>query len=191
MANLSFMQLLNAQSFTQTQVGTALANSTTLTDITPGGNTAGQAFALNSPGSLQLALGQPFIVKANGIVSTTGTPNLTLGLYYGGVAGTALASTGATATGNNLSNATWELEFLCRVDAVGTSGSVRTIGHVMGPYAGYTMVPASSSSGNNVTVNTSTSSSILTIGAQWGTAAAGNSIQLMQFAVLYLTQGIS
>ena len=191
MANLSFVQLLNAQTFAQLNVGTAYASSTTLTDISAGGNTAGQAFQFTGTGApISLQVGQAFLVKANGIVSTTGTPNLTLGVYYGGVAGTALASTGAIAAGNNLSNVTWDLEVLCRVDAVGTSGSIRSIGKVVGPYSGVPLLPASSSSANNVTVNTSTSN-ILTIGALWGTNSASNSIQCAQFDVLYLTQGIS
>ena len=190
MANLSFLQLLNAQSFSQLNVGTALANSVVLTDISAGGNTAGQAFQFTGTGApISLQTGQAYLVKANGIVSTTGTPNLTLGVYYGGAAGTALASTGALATGSGLSNVTWDLELLMRVDAVGTSGSIRSIGRVLG-INGTQMLPASSSSANNVTVNTSTSN-VLTIGALWGTASASNSIQCAQFDVIYLTQGIS
>jgi hypothetical protein len=40
-----------------------------------------------------------------------------------------------------------------------------------------------------VTVNTGASSNILTIGAQWGTSSASNSIQVIQFAPLRLNEG--
>jgi hypothetical protein len=123
-------------------------------------------------------------------VSTTGTPNLTLGVYYGGVAGTALATTGALATGSGLSNAIWELELRCRVDSVGTSGSIRSTGKVVG-INGTQMLPATSSSGNLVSSLDTSTAKILTVGALWGTASASNSIQCTQFDVLYLTQGIS
>lgn len=187
MSNLSFLQLLNANGYSQLNLGTALANSTSLTDISPGANTAGQAFQFNAD---TLQVGQSFIIRANGIVSTTGTPNLTLGLYYGGVAGVALATTGAIATASGLSNQTWKLEADLRVDGVGTSGAIRTIGSVSGAYSSPALMPASSSSANSVTVDTS-STKLLTLGAIWGTASASNSIQVAQFYVLYLTQGIS
>ena len=185
MADLTYGHLINNNQFSQLNVGTALASSVTLTDITAGGNTAGQA--LTFPANY-LQPGQQYLVKANGIVSNTGTPTLLVGLYWGAAAGVALATTGAATTATSLSNATWELEALLRVDAVGTAGSIRTIGHVSGPYAAYTMIPASSSSGNNVTVDTSTAK-VLTVAAQWGSSSASNSIQLMQFAVVRLNDG--
>lgn len=185
--NNSYLALLNEGGFSQLNTGSALASSTSLTDISAGGNTAGQA--LTFPANY-LQIGQQYLIKANGIVSNTGTPTLLLGLYYGAAAGTALATTGAATTASTLSNTTWELEALLRVDAVGTSGSIRTIGHVFGPYAAYTMIPASSSSGNNVTVDTS-SSKLLSIAAQWGTSSASNTIQLMQFTAIRLNEGSS
>jgi len=140
-----------------------------------------------------LQLGQAYLVKANGIVSNTSTPTLLFGLYWGAVAGTALATTGAVTTPSGAwSNTTWDAEWLLRVDAVGTSGSIRTIGKLTVLTATPVLygMPITSSSGNNVTVDTSTAK-LLTVGAQWGTSSGSDNIQLMQFAVVRLNEGSS
>lgn len=177
--------LLNEGQFNQLNVGSALASSTALVDITAGGATAGQAFTFPVN---YLQQGFALRIRANGIVSNTGTPTLLIGLYYGGVSGTALATTGAATTASSLSNTTWRAEWDMRVDAVGTSGSIRTNGYVFGPYAAFTMMPATSSSGNNVTISTA-AQNILTVGAQWGTNSASNSVQLINFTVEKLNEG--
>jgi len=185
----TWASLMNEGGYSQLNTGTALNTSTSLTDISPGGNVAGQAYQFNAD---YLQVGFQFLVYASGIVSNTSTPTLNLGLYFGGIAGTALATTGALTTTSGLSNTTWELEAKMRVDAVGTSGSIRTNGHVLGPIFGTTtcvMIPASSSSGNNVTVNTGAASNILTVGAQWSASSASNSIQVIEFAVVKFNEG--
>ncbi len=179
MASTTWVSLLNAGQPNQTGTGTALASSTSLTDISSGGLTAGQAFTL--PASF-LEPGMQLRVRANGIVSTTGAPNLTMGVYLGGVAGVALASTGAVSASANMTNQTWILSADLRVETAGPTGTIRTIGSVIGAYFPSALMPATSSSGNSVTVDTSVPK-ILTIGAQWGTNSASNSIQLMQFLV--------
>src|SRR5579884_2340764 len=93
--NMTWDILLNAYEYSPLNLGTALTNSTTLTDISPGAANAGQAFVVKAS---NLKVGMQFRVRAAGIVSTTGTPNLTTGLYWGGTAGTALGTTGALAT---------------------------------------------------------------------------------------------
>lgn len=186
MSNLTLEALLNSGQYSQLNLGTAYASSVTLTDISPGGTVAGEAFTFPA-GYLQV--GQQFRVRAKGIISNTGTPNLTLGVYYGGTAGTALASTGAVATVTSLSNSVWSMEADLRVDATGTSGSIRTLASASGIYASPTFFPASSS-GNNVTVDTSVAK-ILTIGATWGTNSASNSIQVVMFLVERLNEGSS
>lgn len=179
MPNMSWVGLLNAGQYNQENAGTAYASSTSATDISAGGNTAGQALLL--PASY-LVLGTQLRVTANGIVSNTSTPNLTLGVYYGGVAGTALTSTGAVATASSLSTNQWKLEALIRVVSVGTSGSMYTTGTVVGPYAGTQFMPANGTSPLVSSLNTGTAN-ILTIGATWGTNSASNTIQCLQFCV--------
>ncbi len=180
MSQMSWVSLLDDGTYAQLNPGTALSNSTSNTDITAGGNNAAQAFTL--PANF-LQVGMQLRVRANGIVSTSGTPNLTLGVYLGGVAGTALATTTASATASSLSNQAWVLSADMRVEAVGSSGSIRTIGTVSGGFGGgLAYLGSGSSSGNNVTVDTSTSK-ILTVGAQWGTQSSSNSVQLMQWII--------
>src|SRR5262245_50554453 len=75
-----------------TAAGTALANSTTLTVIS-----VAPQFTL--PANF-LQAGSALRFTAFGVFSTTVTPTLLLGVYYGGVAGVALATTGAITTGS-------------------------------------------------------------------------------------------
>lgn len=177
--NMTWEALLNSGGYSQLNLGTALASSVSATDITAGAATAGQAMTF--PASY-LQVGLEFRVTARGIITNTGTPNLTLGLYWGGVAGVALGTTGVVATVTGLSNSIWKLSADMRVDATGTSGTIRTLGEVVGVTASPISIPASSSSGNSVTVDTSTAK-ILTVGATWGTSSASNSIQVVQFRV--------
>jgi hypothetical protein len=182
--NNTYVSLLSAGQYVATNQGTALANSTSATDISPGGNTAGQALTLPA-GYLQP--GVRLRILAKGIVSTTGTPNLTLGVYLGGVAGSALATTGAVATGSGLANQVWSSE--CDIRVVSPS-SVYALGNVSNIYASTAMMPATSSSGNLVTGLAATSQ-ILTLGATWGTASASNTIQVILFDVQRFNEGSS
>lgn len=172
-------QLINSEQFNQLNAGSALASSSSLTDISAGANQAGEAFLL--PASYLYA-GMQLRVRANGIYSTTGSTNLTLGIYYGGIAGTALATAtfGASA---NATNATWSMDALIRCDGTGTGGTVRTIGTLFGLTSfGPVMMPSSSASGNSVSIATG-AQNILTIGAQWANSSPSNSITCYQFLV--------
>lgn len=182
--NNTYVSLISAGQYVAQNTGTALANTTTPTDISPGGNTTGQALTLPS-GYLQP--GVRLRVTAKGIVSTSGTPNLTLGIYLGGVAGSALATTGTLATGSALTNQVWSAE--CDIRVVSPS-SVYALGNVTNIYTSLAMMPATSSSGNLVT-GLATSSQVLTLGATWGTASASNSIQCILFDVQRLNEGSS
>lgn len=178
--------LANAGQTNQTSTGSALASSSSLTDISPGGNTLGQAFQINAD---VLQPGTMLRYRANGIYSTTGTPTLLLGLYWGGIAGTALAVTAATTTASGVSNGTWILDATTRVISTGTSGTAVTIGSVLGiaaTSANPTLMPATSSNGGQATIDTSTNK-IVTVGAQWGTPSSSNTITCYQFAIEILT----
>lgn len=179
MSQNNWVQLINAESYNQISAGSTLSNSNTLTDVSPGGNTAGQALVL--PAGF-LYSGLQLRVRANGIVSTTGSPSMLIGVYFGGVAGTVLAATTVTASAN-MSNATWELDASIRCDGTGTSGTLRTQGKILGMNSsGLAMLPATSATGGSATVNTG-SNQILTLGFQWGTANASNSLTCYQFLV--------
>jgi hypothetical protein len=175
----SWEQLINDGQYSQLNAGVALTNSTSLTDVSPGGNTSGQALLI--PGS-SLYPGLQLSVRARGIASTSGTPQLTLGLYFGGIAGVALAASTFT-TSAGLANNTWSLSADLRVEAVGGSGSFRTLGSVSGLSSSLVMLPQTSSTGGqSPNINTG-NNNLLTLGAQWGTAAAGNTLTVYQWIV--------
>jgi len=149
--------------------GTALASSTTLTDISP-------APQLVLP-SGYMYIGQRLRLIAYGIFSTTSTPTLLLGGYYGGVAGTALAATAAITTGSGAASWPWRLSLEIYVRSVGSSGTVWCNGVVkLGTsLTGATDYWIPSSQTQPITINTTTANA-LTVGAQWGTSSASNTI---------------
>jgi hypothetical protein len=149
--------------------GTALASSTTLTDVSP-------APQLVLPANY-LYIGQRLRITAYGTFSTTGTPTLLIGGYYGGVAGTALAATAANATGSGAASWPWQLWLDIYVRTVGSSGTLWTNGLVNlgSSLTAFTTYALPSSQTQPITVNTTTANA-LTVGAQWGTSSASNTI---------------
>lgn len=149
--------------------GAALLSSTTLTDISPSPQ-------LTLPAGY-MYIGQRLRLIAYGIFSTTGTPTLLLGGYYGGVAGTALATTGAVTTGSGAASWPWRLQLEIYVRSLGSSGTVWCNGLVT---LGTSLTATSllwipNSQTQPITVNTTTANA-LTVGAQWGTSSASNTV---------------
>ncbi len=161
--------------------GSALASSAALTDISAGGASA-SAFFTQTYGPMYV--GQRWRLTAHGVFSTTGTPTLLLGAYYGGVAGTALAATAATTTGSGAAAWPWRLELLFQVRSLGSSGTVWAQGWCDFPTSltalTRTSIPVTNA--QLVTVNTGTNSA-LTVGAQWGTSSASNTVTCEDFVV--------
>jgi hypothetical protein len=186
--DFTYRHLLNNNGYSQTNVGIAYASSTTLTDVSPGAATAGLAFTFPAA---YFEVGQHFVVTAWGIVSNTSTPNLTLGVYLGGTAGTALCTTGAIATASSLSNNIWKLSADIWVVSVGTSGSMYALGSVAGPYASTAFMPATSSSGNLVSSLNLSGSLILTVGALWGANSSSNTLQVIRYTIERSNEGSS
>lgn len=150
--------------------GSALATSVTLTDISP--------TPVNVIPANRLVLGTTIRVTASGQFSTTGTPTLLVGVYYGGVAGVALAATAATTTGTGAAAWPWRLVYQGRVRALTASGSIVGQGNM---HMGTSLtalndvaLPATAAA-RTVTIDTTAAKSI-TIGAQWGTSSASNTI---------------
>jgi hypothetical protein len=159
-----------------TSAGTPLANSTTLTDIS-----VAPQFVL--PANF-LQGGSAMRFTAFGVFSTTATPTLLLGVYYGGVAGTALASTGAIATGSAVTNVPWRLELVTTIRTVGSSGTAISQGtYNMGTsVSAWNSLPIPNTALATVTVDT-TAAKALTIGAQWSAASASNTVTLHGFQI--------
>jgi len=157
--------------------GTALANSTTLTDISP-------APQITLPAG-QLEVGTELEIDAMGTFSTTGTPTLLLGIYYGGVAGVALAASSAITTGSAAANWPFVISYRGVIRSVGSAGSINGQGTLQLGTAltAFSVRPIPETfAARTVTIDT-TAAKTLTIGAQWGTASASNTVTLNDLSV--------
>lgn len=160
------------------QSGTSIAQNTfTAAKDLPVGEFA-TSFPIIYGGQLQA--GSHIQVEAWGVASNTGTPTLILGLYYGLVAGTALAVSTAKTTTTAMSNWEWHLWYTGRVTGVGTA---TTGGSIMG--SGYWNLPTSLTAWTQirlpetapaaVAIDTTTNKQI-SIGATWSASSASNTI---------------
>lgn len=156
--------------------GGAYASSNTLTDVSPTPNITIPANFLQ-PGML-------LRVQAAGTFSNTGTPTLLLGVYYGAVAGTALAATSAITTTTGATNWQWTVEYVGRVRTIGSSGTIMGFGSVdlSTSLTAVTHRPIPETALANVTIDTTTAKA-LTLGAQWGTNNASNTLTCVHFDV--------
>lgn len=173
--------VLNAGSPYQTTNGTVLTTSLAATDVSP-------APQLTLPANFYYT-GQVFRARAWGIYSTTATPTLTIGFYYGGVAGTALAATTTTTTGSGVSNLMWHAEATMRVVSLGATGTINAFGLCHGIAATAStpvLMPTTSATGNLVTVNTTTANA-WTCGATFSASSSLNTLTCYFFMLELLT----
>jgi hypothetical protein len=156
--------------------GAAYNTSVTLTDVSP-------APQIVLPAN-QLDNGMVMRLTAFGVFSTTVTPTLLLGFYYGGVAGTALAASAATATASGVTNVPFRMEWEGRVRTTGTGGTIFGQGYLdLGlTVATVTHSPLPVTALAAVTIDTTTAKA-LTVGAQWGTSSASNTLTCHHFSV--------
>lgn len=150
--------------------GSALASSTTLTDISPLPQWVFPYYPY---------AGQRVRVTAYGVFSSgTPSPTLLLAVYFGGAAaGTSLGNCGSVSALIGAANWPWDLSFNFNVRTIGSSGSAwgqgkANIGTSLAAFASYA-VPSTAI--NPVTINTSTLQT-LTVAAQWGSASTSNTI---------------
>lgn len=119
--------------------------------------------------------------RATGRFSTTGTPTLLIGLYYGGVAGVAVCATAAVTTPSAVTNQTWAFEGEARVRTASATGTILGVGTASNISTVATnMAPATAPAA--ATIDT-TAAKAITIGAQWGTSSASNTITCHNFNV--------
>lgn len=161
--------------------GAALASSTTLTDISP---TPSIVIPAN-----QLELGSELYIEAMGEFSDTATPTLLLGLYFGGVAGVALAASAAITAASGVTGVPWILKYRGVVRAVGSSGSINGQG-VLILGTSLTAVALSpipiTKALRTVTIDTTTAKAI-TVGAQWGASSPSNTVTCNDLSVSLVT----
>ena len=146
--------------------GTQLAASTTLTDVSP-------APQLVLPANY-LYVGQRLRMTAYGIFTTASSSQgtLTLGGYYGGVAGTALAVTAANTPTASAVAWPWQLWLDIYVRTIGSSGTVWCNGQVtlsttLAGAASFYNLPTTQT--QPITINTTTANA-LTVGAQFSSS---------------------
>lgn len=158
--------------------GTALASSVALTDVN----------ALTTTncvlGASELMVGSTLDLVAFGTFSNTGTPTLLLGFYYGGVAGTALAASSAVTTTTAATNWQWRIEYTGVVRTTGATGTIIGAGklYLATSLTAWTSRPIPETALATVTIDTTTAKA-LTVGAQWGTSSASNTLTCHHFSV--------
>lgn len=179
MANQSWVALLSDP--VANAAGAALLSSTTLTDISP-------TPKIQIPANY-LQIGQALRVFGAGTFSTTGAPTLRFGVYYGGVAGTVLASTGDVTTTSGAANEAWIFEAVIIVRSMGASGTAATFGKATGLNAAAnagtnlaTQADAPTGAFATATIDT-TAAAFLTLGAKWGTNSASNTVTCQAWTI--------
>jgi hypothetical protein len=173
MSNALYRRLLNVNNVGP---GAALATSASLTDVS-----AAPQFFLPAN---YLQVGDVLKCEAVFTASNTGTPTLLAGLYYGGVAGVALAATSAITTTTAMTNWPWRLRYTGHVRSVGATGSIMGGGEIWVPTSltagAWRPIPETALA--VVTIDTTTTKA-LTVGAQWGTSSASNTLTVQMFTV--------
>lgn len=156
--------------------GSAYASSTTLTDVSATPNVTIPANFLQ-PGMM-------LKIKAFGTFSNTSTPTLLLGFYYGAVAGTALAATSAITTTTGATNWPFYIEYEGRIRTIGSSGTIMGGGWVdlATSLTAVTHRPIPETALATVSIDT-TASKAITLGAQWGTNSASNTLTCVNITV--------
>lgn len=120
-------------------------------------------------------VGKVLRIKAAGMVSNTGTPNLTITAKHGA---TVTGSTGGVATEVGLSNTGWTCEVIHVCRTVGGSGTVMSQG--VFNYGANTQVVMANSGA--ITIDTTTTQA-LNLTATWGTQSASNTISCHEFLI--------
>jgi len=132
-----------------------------------------------------LAPGTMIEAYAWGVASNTGTPTLALGIYYGLVAGVALAVSAAKTTTTAMSNWKWELWYEGRITSRGTTGAIMGHGRWRLPTSltAWTEFNLPETAPASVAIDTSVNK-YWSIGATWGTSSASNTITCHEFRVI-------
>lgn len=150
--------------------GSPLASSTTLTDVSP--------TPIYTLPAGTLVAGSVMRFTAFGVLSTTATPTILLGIYYGGVAGTALVTTGAITTGSGVTNVPWRIQCETFVRTAGTSATMMTQGYFdLGTsVSAVSHLPMPNTALATVGSLDTTAAKALTVGAQWSANSASNTL---------------
>jgi hypothetical protein len=178
--------------YLQTSPGVAYNTSTTLTDVS-----TNPQYVM--PANTVTTAGQSLRMRAAGVWGNTGTPTLLLGFYKNtstapgatGVGGAALAASAAVTTTTAASNWVFVLEMEGTFTAVGTSGTIFCYGELRLATGATTQAmsvfPIPSTTPQTAVTFDTTKNTLLTVGAQWGTSSASNTLTLNQFSVEWIS----
>lgn len=161
--------------------GTAYNTSAALTDVSSKPDTVISANTLE--------IGSEIEVLADGNFSNTGTPTLLLGFYYGGIAGVALAASTAITTTTAAASWPFQLYYRGTVRSLGTAGSIEGQGRLYLPTSLTALtlraIPETLAA-RTVSIDT-TAPKAITVGAQWGTNNALNTLTCTNISIRLTT----
>ena len=138
------------------------------------------------------AVGKGIKIIARGIISTTGTPTITLTIRSGAAGSTSAAillGTAALTTSSGISNQPWELQgdiFLVSQGAAGANSTVRGTGMLICPGLATAVVGAGANASLTTPTATTFDASItnyINVNATFSASSASNSIQLQSLQV--------
>ncbi len=187
MATPTWITLANANQYSQIASAAPVSSYSTVTDVSPGGSTVGQAF---QTAPAQLYPGQMWRFTANGIWSSSGSPGVSLGVYYGGAAGSPICygSVGPASVQVGAASVPWYLNAMGRVTAVGsgTSGIWQVIGTLTGLRADNqtTVMPQYSTVG----LYDTSVAKLITLASTCSSATASNIMSVYSWSIEYMTE---
>lgn len=169
---------LSTSLYTNTAIGTAVANTTNETSIFTGATASAGSTLTIQAGSVRP--GTVIRLRLYGTFATTGTPTIRIKVKLGTVA---VIDTGASTSPNN-ANGLFFIDVYIYVNAVGASGLVRGDfeGRLTVAVSGTPAVTHIYGAAGEPTVDF-TANQAIDVTAQWGTASASNSIGLLTASI--------
>lgn len=200
MATPTWITLANANQFNQAASGTAVSSFTSITDISPGLASGGQAFQVQPA---QIYPGQMWRFTANGTWSSTSSPGVSVGVYYGGAAGSPLcyACVPSSWAFTNCASIPWQFQAMGKVTAVGPSTAAwQVIGVLSGLCYTASAAAVTGTATQLVSANVaapqytsasqydSASAHAITLAAQCSASSGSNAITVFNWAIEYMTE---
>lgn len=178
-------------------VGITYTNTTTELDVSPGSGSGATGGPIVIPQNFIDYIGAKIRLVACGTLSTTGGPTLKLSFYPNAVAGgNTLGGTGLITTPSGVTTALWRMEYEGVVRSIGTNGTIIGAGFCQISAApGGTLTTAAAAFNATypipniaqaTTVFNTTQNNTITVGAQWGTASASNTLICNDLSVFSL-----
>lgn len=157
--------------------GAAFNTFTTFQSVTP-------APGIILPANI-LETGSEIRLEVDGEYSTTGTPTLGFGFFYGTAGSVALAVGTGIASASGAASFPWHAEWVGRVRSVGTTGSIQgagwwAIGTSLTTFSAAQAMPVTLAL-RTVTIDT-TAAKEVGVGAVFGTSSASNGVKVNRYS---------